>query len=281
MLMLKIGDFSKICQTSIKALRHWDAIGLLKPTLIDPETNYRYYSIEQIDVVNRIMAFRALGLSLTEIARLMKEQLSTDDIRSLLVTKRDEVAAQMQQAEMMLKVIESRLRMIEGQSGALTYEVALKSVEALPALAVRTVVPDMNALVDLLEESHLYALQKDNTNLLAVFHDEGCEVESIDIEIGFPVEKPASSPIVLRQGLQMVPTLLPAVPLLASTVHCGEWLTLSEAYIHLGKWIDQNDYAIAGAGREIFHHIDWEDNQRATVTELQFPVVRRATTSGP
>jgi DNA-binding transcriptional MerR regulator len=51
--VLKIGDFSKICQTSIKALRHWDAIGLLEPVLTDPETNYRYYSIAQIDVVQR------------------------------------------------------------------------------------------------------------------------------------------------------------------------------------------------------------------------------------
>jgi DNA-binding transcriptional MerR regulator len=71
--MLKIGDFSKICQTSIKALRHWDAIGLLKPALIDPETNYRYYSIEQIDVVNRVMAFRVLGLALGDIVRLLHD----------------------------------------------------------------------------------------------------------------------------------------------------------------------------------------------------------------
>src|SRR5690606_14953279 len=123
-----------------------------------------------------------------------------------------------------------------------TYEVALKSADAIPMLAVRTVVPDFEALVNLLYESHPYALRKDNTNLLAVFHDEGYEEERVDVEIGFPVDKPAARPIALRDALQMTPATLPAAtlpaaPLLASTVHCGEWLTLSEAYIQLGQWI--------------------------------------------
>ncbi len=277
--MLKIGDFSKICQTSIKALRHWDAIGLLKPALIDPETNYRYYSIEQIDVVNRIMAFRVLGLSLGEMARLLHDDLSPDDIRAMLVTKRNEITAQIQEAEIRLKVINSRLQMIDGT--AAPYEVALKSTEAVPMLAVRTILPDLDALVNLLQESHPYALSKGNTSLLAVFHDEGCEVDSIDVEIGFPVEKVSTKPIALKHGLEMIPTVLPPLPLLASTVHCGEWLTLAEAYVHLGRWIDQNEYTISGAGREIFHHIDWDGNQRATVTELQFPVIKRSTTLEP
>jgi effector-binding domain-containing protein len=49
--------------------------------------------------------------------------------------------------------------------------------------------------------------------------------------------------------------------------------------MRLGQWIDQHGYTLSGAGREIFHHIDWKDNQRATVTELQFPIVKRKMTS--
>jgi DNA-binding transcriptional MerR regulator/effector-binding domain-containing protein len=277
--MLKIGDFSKICQISIKALRHWDTIGLLKPALIDPATNYRYYSIEQIDDVNRILAFRALGLSLSESARLLHEHPSTDDIRSMLLAKRTEIAEQIEKAEATLKAIDSRLRVMESVSSGFPYEVVLKSVGEISILAVRTVVADLESLVSLLEESYPYARQKDNTNLLAIFHDEGYEVESIDVEIGFPVESLAAKPIALKHDLQMVPRLLPAVPLLASTVHRGEWLTLSEGYMRLGQWIDQHGYTLAGSGREIFHHIDWKDNQRATVTELQFPIVERNLTS--
>lgn len=273
--MLKIGDFSKICQTSVKALRHWDAIGLLKPALTDPATGYRYYSIEQIEDVNRILAFRVLGLSLAEIAQLLHDQLSPDDLRAMLLEKRREVAERIEQAEMTLKVLDSRLHALDKPSKATSYEVALKSAEPVSMLAVRTVVPDFTALVNLLYESHPYALQKDNTNLLAVFHDEGYEEERVDVEVGFPVESRDAKPIALKHGLHMTATTLPAVPLLATTVHCGEWLTLSQAYIQLGQWIDRNGYQLSGPGREIFHHIDWQNNLRLTVTELQFPVVQR------
>lgn len=272
--MLKIGDFSKICQTSVKALRHWDAIGLLKPALTDPETNYRYYSIEQIDDVNRILAFRALGLSLNEMARLLHDQPSPDDIRAMLLAKHAEVIEQIQQAEATLKALEGRLRVMDRQRNP-PYEVVLKSVEETPILSVRTVVPDFTVLVGLLEESYPYARHRHGANLLAVWHDDGYEVETVDVEVGFPVESRAAKPIALKSDLRMIPSVLPAVPLIASTVHLGEWLTLSEAYIHLGQWIDGNGYRIAGAGRELFHYIDWEDNQRATVTELQFPIVER------
>ncbi|MFN8528724.1 MAG: MerR family transcriptional regulator [Anaerolineae bacterium] len=275
--MIKIGDFSKICQTSIKALRHWDAVGLLRPALIDPLTHYRYYSIDQIDDVNRILAFRALGLSLNETAMMLHEHPAPADIRALLLAKRAELYAQIQEAESMLTALEGRLRVMESVSAQPAYEVALKSAQEMPVLSVRTVVPDLEALVALLEETHPYARQRSTTNLLAVFFDEGYDVESVDVQVGFPVERLAAKPITLRHQLELTPSLLPAVPLLATTVHRGEWLTLSEAYIHLGRWIDQNDYTITGAGREIFHHIDWDGGQRATVTELQFPVARVAT----
>jgi len=270
--MLKIGDFSKICQTSIRALRHWDAIGLLKPALIDAATGYRYYSIEQIDDVNRILAFRAMGLSLDDVIRMLHEKPTPEIVRAMLLAKRDELHEQIQEAEAMLLALEGRLRVMETMDTAPSYEVTLKSSDEMPLLAVRATVRDLDELVHLLEETHPYARQKDNTNLLAVFYDEGYDVESIEVEVGFPIDHRTRKPISLKHSREMIPTLLPAVPLLAATVHHGEWLTLSEAYMHLGRWIVQNGCTITGAGREIFHHIDWDGNQRSTVTELQFPV---------
>ena len=54
--MLKIGDFSKLSRVSIRMLRHYDEIGLLKPVWIDPESGYRYYTPEQLPVAGRINA---------------------------------------------------------------------------------------------------------------------------------------------------------------------------------------------------------------------------------
>jgi len=45
--MLKIGDFSRLSRVSVKALRYYDEIGLLKPVEVDRFTGYRYYSADQ------------------------------------------------------------------------------------------------------------------------------------------------------------------------------------------------------------------------------------------
>ena len=47
--MFAIGEFSKICQVSVKTLHHYDRIDLLKPQKVDPFTGYRYYEKEQME----------------------------------------------------------------------------------------------------------------------------------------------------------------------------------------------------------------------------------------
>ncbi|MEJ2047981.1 MAG: MerR family DNA-binding transcriptional regulator, partial [Dehalococcoidia bacterium] len=46
--MLKIGDFSRLSRVTVKALRYYDEIGLLKPVEVDRFTGYRYYSLDQL-----------------------------------------------------------------------------------------------------------------------------------------------------------------------------------------------------------------------------------------
>ena len=59
--MLQIGEFSKICQVSVKTLHHYDKIGLLAPAEVDRFTGYRYYCIEQIDRMNYIQRLKRYG----------------------------------------------------------------------------------------------------------------------------------------------------------------------------------------------------------------------------
>ena len=56
--MLKIGEFSKLFRVSIRMLRHYDDIGLLKPAEIDTFTGYRYYHEEQLFVIGRITSLK-------------------------------------------------------------------------------------------------------------------------------------------------------------------------------------------------------------------------------
>ena len=69
--MLQIGEFSKICQVSVKTLHHYDKIGLLVPMEVDRFTGYRYYGVEQIDTMNYIQRLKRYGFSLEEIQHLL------------------------------------------------------------------------------------------------------------------------------------------------------------------------------------------------------------------
>jgi DNA-binding transcriptional MerR regulator len=66
---------SNIGQVSIATLRHYDQYGLLKPNALDPDTGYRYYSLDQLACLNRILALKELDFPLEQIARLLEEDL--------------------------------------------------------------------------------------------------------------------------------------------------------------------------------------------------------------
>jgi DNA-binding transcriptional MerR regulator len=76
--MLKIGEFSRLSQVTIKCLHHYDDLGLLHPAHVDPSTGYRYYTLEQLPRLHRIMALKELGLSLEQIGVMLDEDLPTE-----------------------------------------------------------------------------------------------------------------------------------------------------------------------------------------------------------
>ena len=70
--MLKIGEFSKLSRVSVRMLRHYDEIGLLKPAETDRFTDYRYYREDQLPTACRIAALRDMGFSLADIIRILQ-----------------------------------------------------------------------------------------------------------------------------------------------------------------------------------------------------------------
>ena len=74
--MFKIGDFARIGRVTVRTLHHYEELGLLAPVRSDPMTGYRYYGLEQLPRLNRILALKDLGLSLDEIGLLLSQELS-------------------------------------------------------------------------------------------------------------------------------------------------------------------------------------------------------------
>src|SRR6185295_17965251 len=71
--MLKIQEFAKRGGVSIRTLRHYDHLGLLKPSARS-KSGYRLYEESDVKTLEQIIALRAFGLSLTDIGRALKQK---------------------------------------------------------------------------------------------------------------------------------------------------------------------------------------------------------------
>lgn len=75
-----ISQTAQIVNMTAETLRHYDRIGLIKPSKIDEWTNYRYYSEQDIVYLKTIHALRCMGISLSEI----KEILDCEDLSKIV-----------------------------------------------------------------------------------------------------------------------------------------------------------------------------------------------------
>src|SRR5580658_3666178 len=92
--MFSIGEFARLGGVSVRTLRHYDELGLLRPAKIDPLTGYRGYTAAQLGQLNRIMALKELGLSLIQARRLM-DGVTLDELRGMLILRRAQHGARL------------------------------------------------------------------------------------------------------------------------------------------------------------------------------------------
>src|SRR5690349_16822422 len=111
--MLKIGEFARLSQVSIKTLRHYDALGLLRPSQVDEENGYRLYEMRQLAAMMRIQALKDCGCTLEEIAHLLR----SSDVASIreLLQQRVEIQRQVVADEQArLQRLQARIEQLDG-----------------------------------------------------------------------------------------------------------------------------------------------------------------------
>jgi DNA-binding transcriptional MerR regulator len=86
--MFSIGEFARHGRVSVRMLRHYDAIGLLRPASVDGVTGYRFYRASQLAELNRIIALKDLGFTLGQVQAILAEQVSAAELRGMLRLRR-------------------------------------------------------------------------------------------------------------------------------------------------------------------------------------------------
>ena len=280
--MLKIGDFSQLAQVSVRALRIYDEMGLLKPVHVDKFTGYRYYEAGQLPRLNRIIALKDLGLTLDQIAQLLKDDLSAEQLRGMLMMKQADLEQELKEGKLRLMRVAARLRQIEREGAVSPYEVTVKEVHPLTIASAKIALATLEEIVHVrcgmydavyrwLDENQFTPLEPE----LAIYDNAEYVETGINMEVGAIVEEKVwrnrNRLKVQMSGVEL--HQLPAVPEMASVIHHGKLLEVGDAIGALFQWVGENGYEACGAYRELHlfgRENNCEDEDNVTV-EIQLP----------
>jgi DNA-binding transcriptional MerR regulator len=277
--MIRIGDFSKLSRVSIKALRFYDEMNLLKPIFVDRFSGYRFYEYNQLPRLHRILALKDLGFSLEEIRQMLSAELSAEQIRGMLKLRQVEIRQKVREEAERLDRVDVLLKHIEKEDIMSKYDVVIRKVEPIKVASVRAVVPtppDQGSLWGELESWLAGQRVRPAGACLSLYHDDEFKERDWDIEVCEPVS------VDFVPGKRVQARELPLVETMACTLHHGSLATISEAYNAIGKWIEANGYRTCGPCREVYLReakpvgsresgaVDQDDPE--TVVEIHFPV---------
>ncbi|MGH3656162.1 MAG: MerR family transcriptional regulator [Micromonosporaceae bacterium] len=272
--MFSIGDFARHGRVSIRMLRHYDTIGLLRPAQVDPASGYRFYTADQLSQLNRVVALKDLGFTLQQVATLLDEQVSVEQLRGMLRLRRAELATRIAADTAKLSQVEARLSAIEREGRMPTVEIQIKSLPAvrvaeLTAVAASYEPPDIGPVISPLYDELCGRLDRAGVEITgpAIAYYEDAPDGGILVHAGMTVNADPSE----KYDFAIVD--LPSVPEAATAVHHGSMDAVSTTYGALAKWIQANSYRGTGFAREYYIKAAPAD-QSEWVTELQEPIAR-------
>jgi len=269
--MIRIGDFARLSQVSVVTLRYYDEMDLLKPVRVDTFTGYRFYSADQLPLLNRILALKDLGFSLEQIKLMLADGLSLEQLRGMLMRQRNEVEKRLSEEQERLIRIEARLRQIKLEDKMPRYDIVIKTVPAMLVAARRVTIPTNDQVPQYLgpayAEVYNYLRQqgvKDDGQCMALWHSPADVYANEDAEAMVVIDRPLPGTERVKV-YELPPTQVAAV------VHHGDFEEFTQGHAALLEWIDANGYQIVGPYREIYIKHE-KNNLSDTITEVQFPV---------
>lgn len=269
--MYRIGEFSKMSKTTIKRLRYYNEIGLLKPEHTDKFTNYRFYSTQQLVLLHEIQAFRQIGLSIDEI-KLILAGHSADH---LLKKRRAELAVELKHMQEQLSRIEFILSGKE-EKCFMQYHAIIKDLPECIVYAKEMIVPSYDAYFERIPAIGK-AMQEANPDIkcttpeycFIIYLDGEYKEKDIHIEFCEAVDRVGKEMDGIKfKKMESVTAV--------SIMHKGAYAGLSQAYAYAFKWIQENGYAAFDNPRENYIDGIWnKSNEQDWLTELQIPITKK------
>jgi DNA-binding transcriptional MerR regulator len=270
--MLSIGDFARHGRVSVRMLRHYDTIGLLRPAYVDQVTGYRLYDAGQLSRLNRIVALKGLGFTLEQV-RYILDEVSVEELRGMLRLRQAELQSQIETDNARLAQVEARLRIIEREDTMPADDVQIKRipmgrVAELTATAAsfepESIAPVIGPLYGELR-ARLGQAGLKATGPDVAYYEDPLDGEGVLVHAAIPVDADPG------EDYNFAIVDLPEIEQAATILHRGAMDDVMPTIQALARWIDANGYRSVGYNRELY--IELGENRDMWVTELQEPIV--------
>jgi len=268
--MLSIGDFARLVGVSVRMLRHYDRLGLLVPARVDERSGYRFYTTEQLDRANRLVALKDLGFALPDVGELLATELTDARLEQLLRDRASQLRGQISADRHRLRQVEARLRTIEKER---TMSSTSFTEQSLPELRLAqcsarvgeledvgtAVGPLFDAVNEIIDSANL---RRTGPGVAHYTADEGRLLVGAGEQIG-----DAETP----KGLE--PVTLAAESRAVTTTYVSDDLDgIQAAWQGLAKEVERRGLSPVGACREVYLETPMDPGGRRWVVDLQQPV---------
>ena len=267
---LKIGEFSQLMQVTVKTLRHYEQIGILKPCEVDQWTGYRYYKLEQMQQLQSIRYLKDVGFSLEEIRELMENNSLVPGIEQL----ESKIHACEEELKILLARRERLHQMVDSQRKLNSMDKI--SIQELPEIIVashRETIPNYEAVgpmcVNVIgpEMQRLGCKCPPPGYCFTIEHNKEYSPTDIDIEYCEQVEEMGTdSEIIQFKKLDAVKSAL-------CYKHYGPYDRFYQSHTEVFKYIEKEGYRIVGNPRCCYVDGIWnQEDPEKWLSIIQVPV---------
>lgn len=268
-----IGEMAKMHNIPESTLRYYDEKGIFHPSIVDPQTNYRYYTIDQFSLLDTIKFLRQLNISLKEIKKYIDERNPTYAL-NLLEKQQEMMLKKQREIEYALAKMKRKIEMMKEATGSKVNHVIFKKFPRRKITAL-TIAPNPT---DSMFEYYIHSLQKNMKQI---------DDSLFSGDIGVTVSKEAlfqnefqsyNRVFILLDYMPFQVTTSDAIKegMYACSYHHGPYEETDGTYKELLRSIEKEGYEVSGDAIELAL-IDWSvtENPEEQVTEIQIPVVKR------
>ncbi len=264
--MFTIGEFSRLSHVSSRMLRHYDAIGLLRPAYTSTENGYRYYDPSQLTILLKIETLKSYGFTLAQISELLL--LPQEVLVQQIHSRRIKAYEELHSLRKTLRRMEDEIIKVEGKSMVQKkYHVILMETPPQKVFGIRKTI-NIGEIHDLFHELHMEIKKKGLTRAGAtqlLYLGEEFSYESMDVEA--QVQVSGDHPEVRNIPAQLC----------VATTHTGPYDRVMDAYDAICSWLSVHpEYKVSGPGIERYIKDEQSvSDPEELETGVLFPVIRK------